>query len=271
MIFDTHCHLNFNAFKDDYDFVIKNCLKENIYLIIVGTKYKTSKRAVEIAEKYNNVYASVGLHPIHLLKRPINDEGFNFISSEEKFDYEKYKNLAKNKKVVAIGEIGFDYYERDKLKIDFDEYKKKQREEFLKQVNLAKELNLPIILHCRAAFKDLLKNLNNDIKGVIHCFTGDIDDLRRFLDLGFYIGFNGIIFKDIGIDFEKIIKYTPIDRILLETDSPYLTPPNFLEKRNNPLSVKIIGEKISEIKNINKEKIFEETTKNAIRLFKIDI
>jgi TatD DNase family protein len=268
MVFDTHCHLNFSVFKNDYDEIIKKCLDENIFLVIVGSNYKTSKRAVEISENYENgVYASIGLHPIHLLEREVEEDEFNFKSSGESFDYEKYKDLAKSKKVVAVGEIGFDYYWKPKSEIEFENYKKKQEEEFLKQINFAKELNLPVILHCRSAFKDLLRNLSPDIKGVIHCFTGSIDDLKRFLDLGFYIGFNGIIFKNIGVDFEEIIRFTPLDRILLETDSPYLTPPNFYEKRNNPLAVKIIGGKIAEIKKIDKEKIFEQTTRNAKELF----
>jgi TatD DNase family protein len=256
MVFDTHCHLNFSAFKNDYDEVIKKCLNENIFLVIVGSNYKTSKRAIEISENYENgVYATIGLHPIHLL--------------EESFDYEKYKDLAKSKKVVAIGEIGFDYHWKPKSEIEFENYKKKQEEEFLKQIDFAKELNFPLILHCRLGFKDILKNLNPGIKGVIHCFTGSIGDLKRFLDLGFYIGFNGIIFKDFGVDFEEIIRFTPLDRILLETDSPYLTPPNFYEKRNSPLAVKIIGGKIAEIKKIDKEKIFEQTTRNAKELFRL--
>lgn len=269
MIIDTHVHLNFADFNDDYMEIIKECLKNEIFIINVGTNYKTSKKAIEIAKKFDfGVYASIGLHPVHTVKRVVSSKetGRNsFKSSGEIFNYEKYKKLCENKKVIAIGETGLDYYWRAG---NFENLKKIQIETFKKEIELGKELNLPIIMHCRVAYKDLLKNIEKDIKGVVHCFTGEKKYLRKLLDLGFYIGFNGIIFKKIkGIDFNELIKFTPIENILLETDSPYLTPPNFHEKRNNPLSIKIIAERIAEIKNMDLEDLLIKTFDNAKNLF----
>jgi len=254
MFIDTHSHLNFSAFDKDRRKIIEKCLKNDIWMINVGIDYKSSEKAVQISEKYNEgVYAVVGLHPLN---------------SEYGFDYEKYKELASRSKVVAVGEIGLDYYYKPKTKRKLQSFKEKQKDLFLTQLRLAKELNLPLILHCRKAHDDLIELVNPQVKGVIHCFTGNLQQLDKFLQMGFYIGFNGIIFKPIKeIDFESIIKKTPLERILIETDCPYLTPPNFPEKRNNPLGVKLIAEKIANIKNISFEKLARTATENAKVLF----
>jgi len=280
MIIDSHAHLNFNAFLNDYQEVIERCLQENIWMINVGTKYETSKRAVEIAQEYEKgVWAAIGLHPIHLdtglVKMKIDKEEIEFKSREENFDYNKYKELARSKKVVAIGEIGLDYYWKPKTKKKQELFKEKQKNALLSQLRLAKELGLPVIFHCRMAHKDLISILleNPDLRpsrAVAHSFVGDKQDLKKYLDFGFYIGFNGIIFKEIpGVDFKEIIKITPLDKILLETDSPYLAPPPFQNKRNTPLNTKYIAEEISRIKKINFNKITEITTQNARELFSI--
>lgn len=280
MIIDSHTHLNFNAFLNDYQQVIERCLQENIWMINVGTKYETSKRAVEIAQEYEKgVWAAIGLHPIHLdtglVKMKIDKEEIEFKSREENFDYNKYKELARSKKVVAIGEIGLDYYWKPKTKKKQELFKEKQKNALLSQLRLAKELGLPVIFHCRMAHKDLISILleNPDLRpsrAVAHSFVGDKQDLKKYLDFGFYIGFNGIIFKEIpGVDFKEIIKITPLDKILLETDSPYLAPPPFQNKRNTPLNTKYIAEEISRIKKINFNKITEITTQNARELFSI--
>ena len=284
MLIDTHAHLNFPAFDKDREEVIEKCLRENIRMMNVGSNYETSKKAVEIAEKHEKgVYASIGLHPINLdtglVKIKIDEkEGSHF---EKEFDYEKYKEFAKSPKVVAIGEIGLDYYWKPKTKRKLELFKGKQRSGLCQQLDLATELNLPVIFHCRMAHQDLITILNSvdvlcdrtkhqPIRGVMHGFVGTLEQLKEYLKMGFYIGFNGIIFKKIeGINFEENIKNTPLERILIETDCPYLTPPNFNEERNNPLGVKYIAEKIAEIKNVAFEKVTEITTKNAKELFKI--
>jgi TatD DNase family protein len=286
MLLDTHAHLNFTAFKKDADEVIKRCRDNKIWTINVGTKYETSKKAVELAQKYKEgVFAAVGLHPIHLetgLVKIKNDtEEIEIKTTEQDFDYEKYKALAENQKVVAIGEIGLDYYWKPKGKVKFQLFKEKQKAIFIQQLELTKELNLPVILHCRMAHEDMIHILQNYqhtkkntpdellIRGVVHCFTGSWEQAEKFLAMGFYLGFNGIIFKKIeGVDFKKVIENTPLDRILLETDCPYLTPPP-MEGRNEPLYLKYIAEEVAKIKNLSYEKVVNATTGNARNLFKI--
>jgi len=294
MLVDTHAHLNINAFELDREEVIKRCLENNIWIINIGTNFETSKRAAEIAEKYEKgVYASIGLHPINLetglVKMKVDEwEGKHFEKDYNPpttlpafggapFDYEKYKKLAKSEKVVAIGEIGLDYYWKPKTTKKKELFKQKQKELFLKELKLAEELNLPAIFHCRMAYEDLLeilnyklKTINYQLRGVMHGFVGTLEQLKEYLKMGFYIGFNGIIFKKIeGINFEENIKITPLDRILVETDCPYLAPPAFKDQRNEPLYVKYIAEKIAEIKKIRYEEIAEVATENAKKLFNI--
>jgi TatD DNase family protein len=279
MLFDTHAHLNFPAFKNDINEVISQCSNKGIWVINVGTNFETSKKAVEIAQKYKKgVYATVGLHPINLdtglvkIKADLK-EGKHF---EREFDFKKYEKLAQSKKVVAIGEIGLDYYWKPKTTKKKKLFKEKQKELFLKELELAKELNLPVIFHCRLAHDDLIELLthysltHNSLTGVVHGFVGTKDQLLEYLKMGFYIGFNGIIFKKIeGIDFKEIIKNTPLDRILIETDCPYLTPPKFEKERNEPIGVKYVVERIAEIKNVSFAKVAQITTENTKRLFKI--
>jgi len=280
MLVDSHAHLNFSAFKEDRNEVIKKCLESDIWMINVGSRYDTSQKAVEIAGQYEKeVYAAVGLHPIHLdtglVKMKVDREEIEFKSKEEDFDYEKYRQLAQSKKVVAIGEAGFDYYWRPKTKAKKELFKQRQKEIFLKHLELAKELNLPVIFHCRMAQKDLIGTLieSSELKpekAVAHSFVGNLTELRQYLNLGYYIGFNGIIFKKIeGINFEEVIKETPLDKILIETDCPYLAPPPFSGERNTPLYLNYIVERIAEIKKETPEKIAEITVQNTKELFKI--
>lgn len=272
MIIDTHSHLNFNAFKKDLDKVIKRTLDNGIQAINVGSKYETSRRAVEIAEKYKGMYAAVGLHPIYSTGEKIKtdpEEG-DFLAKEETFDYEKYKKLALSgrRRVVAIGEIGLDYYYKPKTKTRLNLFKEKQKDTFLQQLDLAEELNLPVIIHCRMAHQDLINILKqkNQIKGVIHCFTGTLEEAQEYIKLGFYIGINGIIFK---MNLDEVIKNIPIEKILVETDCPYLTPPQEIGKRNEPLFIKYVIQKIADLKGIKFEEVAEKTTENAKKLFGI--
>lgn len=276
MIIDTHSHLNFKAFDSDRDKVIKRAQKELVLCIDVGTKYETSKHAVDLAEKYKGIYAAIGMHPIYagadLIKiKTVPDEG-DFLIKEQIFDIEKYKKLAlSSQKVVAIGEIGLDYYYKPKTKARLEQFKKKQKQIFIEQLKLAKELNLPVIVHCRMAHQDLIGVLKSQIQnsrlcGAIHCFTGSWEDAQKYLELGFYLGFNGIIYK---LDLENVIKNCPLDKILLETDCPYLTPSAEGNKRNEPVFIKYVAETIAKIKVMSYERVSETTTQNARRLFKI--
>jgi len=268
MLIDTHAHLNFNAYKEDSLKVLQRSLDNGVWMINVGSQYSTSKRAVEMAEKHSEgVYAAVGLHPIHLgtglAKIKGDPEEVQFQTHGESFDYEKYKELAKSKRVVAIGEIGLDY------KQEYVSFKTKQETVLRQQMDLAKGLNLPIIFHCRMAHDDLIKilaeNDSRDIKGVIHCFTGSWKQAQEYLGMGLYLGFNGIIFK---LNLEEVIKKTPLDKILIETDCPYLTPPPE-NGRNEPVFVKYVAEKIAKTKGLGYEEVAEITTQNAKKLFKI--
>ncbi|HPS21385.1 MAG TPA: TatD family hydrolase [Candidatus Paceibacterota bacterium] len=276
--FDIHAHINFKSFKDYADVVIQRALDNDIFLTNVGSQYSTSKRAVEIANKYETgVYACIGLHPIHL------EEGFHdeeeisgpaFESHGEIFDKEKYLELAKDKKTIAIGECGLDYYHMSEESIE------KQKKVFIDHIELALEVDKPLMLHIRnnptdtshnayADIAEILKNYKN-IKGVSHCFGGNLEDMKRFVDLGIYISFAGNITykKKAGFpDYEEIIKSTPLDKILTDTDSPYLAPVPHRGERNEPVYVKEIVKKIAEIKNLEEEIVAKAIVENAKRLF----
>ena len=277
MLIDTHCHLNFTVFDSKRREIISQCFQNNMQCIVVGTNLKTSQKAVELAQQYSNLYAAVGLHPMELdtglVKiKPDAWEGIHF---EAEFNYERYKELAQNSKVVAIGEIGLDYYTKPKTTRRKELFKQKQKELLLREWQLAKELNLPVIFHCRMANKDLIELLKNNknlrpSRAVIHSFVGTLEEMKTYLSLGYYIGFNGIIFKDItGINFPELIKEIPLNRMLLETDSPYLKPPAMKGEINTPLGVKYVAKKVAEIKNISLEQVASLTTKNAQNLFGI--
>jgi TatD DNase family protein len=272
MLFDTHAHLNFAAFKDDADEVIKRSLDNGIWMVNVGSQYSTSKRAVEMAERYpEGIYAAVGLHPIHLetglVKIKTDPEEIQFRTREEQFDYEKYRELAKSPRVVAIGEAGLDYYWKPKTQKRMELFKEKQRTLLCQQLDLARDLGLPLIFHCRMAHNDLLEILSSyRLQGVVHCFTGDWEQAEKYLKMGFHLGFNGLIFK---MNFNEIIKKAPLEKILIETDCPYLTPPQEQPRRNEPIYLTYIAQKIAELKNLNYNKVADVTTKNARELFNI--
>lgn len=251
-------------------------------MLNVGSNYQTSQKAVDIAEEYEQgVYAAVGLHPLNLdtgLVKVRQDpmEGSRF---EKEFDYQKYKDLAGSLRVAAIGEVGFDYWYKPKTRGKFELFREKQKEVFLQQLDLARELNLPVIFHCRKAHKDLLVELNNyayaqnvnyenrsrSVRGVVHCFTGTWQQAQRYLDMGLYLGFNAIIYK---LDLDEVIKKTPLKRMLIETDCPFLTPPQ-RQGRNEPLYVEDIARTIAELRKESFEKIAEVTFQNAQRLFRL--
>jgi len=274
MLIDTHSHLNFRAFDRDRDEVAQKCLDNDVWVINAGSNYETSKKAVELAEKYEKgVYAAVGLHPINL------DTGLVKVKTDEaegrhlekEFDYEKYKALAVSKKVIAVGETGLDYWHKPKTAKNFAELKEKQKEVFLKHLELASELDLPVILHCRSAHNDLIEVLTLHVSrftfhGVVHCFTGDWPQAEKYLEAGLYLGFNGIIFK---LNLDEVIEKTPFDRILVETDCPYLTPPQAAVERNDPLNVKYVVQKIAEIKKTTFAQVAKAVNQNAQTLFRL--
>jgi TatD DNase family protein len=280
-LIDTHAHLNFKDFKDDADNIIRKTLAEDTWMILVGSEYKTSKRGLDYANKYEKgVYASVGLHPIHLdeVRAEGNNKEYDFKTRAEDFYYDNYEKLAKFQKVVAIGEIGLDYYHIN-LDGDVINIKNKQKEVFKKQLLLARNLNFPVIIHCRQAHDDMLKILAEfkeehkelfNLKepwGVMHCFSGDEDLAWKYFSLGLLISFTGLI--TFSKQWDDFIRKMPMDKVMVETDSPYMTPEPYRGQRNEPLLVLKVAERIAEIKNISVEKVAEETTRNAEKLFKI--
>ncbi|MEK7162492.1 MAG: TatD family hydrolase [Patescibacteria group bacterium] len=268
-LFDVHTHVQFAAFKDDWREVIKRALDRKIWLINVGTQKDASAQAIEISKYYSEgVYAAVGLHPIHTEKSYHDEQELGgaggFESRGEEFDYEYYKKLAENPKVVAIGECGLDYYRLG------EETKKKQRGAFEKQIQLAEEIGKPLMIHCRNAFADLVDILSASrftlqVPGTIHFFSGTKDDAKKLMEFGFSFSFGGVI--TFTHDYDEVIRYIELDKILLETDAPYVAPVPHRGKRNEPSYVIEVAKKIAELKKISLEEVAEITFQNAERIF----
>lgn len=282
ILVDTHTHISFNAFKDDGDVVVNRALNAGVWLVAVGTQIDTSHHAVDCAGRYpEGVYAIVGLHPIHLFSHHVDEEESHFAAREEKFDYNAYKTLASHPKVVGIGECGLEYYRLPEGKEE--EIKKIQQETFIQQIKLAVELKKPLMVHSRDAYEDVYEILKSymlqvtcPIGVIIHSFIGNWGEAKKFLDLGCFLSFNGIItYKPRK---EKLpgasdpclleaVKNMPLDRILLETDAPYLSPIPHRGKRNEPAYVRLVAEKVAELKGVSVEEVASQTTKNARRVF----
>lgn len=279
MLIDTHAHVNFNNFKNNFEEVIKRAADKGIYMINVGSQISTSCRAVEFAKKFRNCYAAVGLHPIQLEEQNVEEEGVFFKTRAESFERTLYLELANQKKVVAIGECGLEYFHL--ANGDLNAIKNKQRKTLAEQISLANERELPLIIHCRGskdnevdAYEDLFEELKNQPpkKGaVIHCCTAPWAITKKFIDAGYYIGFNGIITFDKTGRLEELVQRTPLKNILLETDCPWLTPEPFRGRPNEPAYVEFVAQKISQLKTVDFETVAMETTNNAKKLFGLAI
>ena len=269
---DIHSHVQFAAYDADRAEVMERAKQAGTAMINVGTQRDTSKAAVELAHQYPDIaWATIGLHPIHTSKsfhdkQELGGEGKDFTSRGEEFDYEYYRELGKDEKVVGIGECGLDYYrlERDTRSV--------QRATFEKHIQLALELQKPLMIHCRNAYEDMLEildvtryTLHATQPGNIHFFAGSWDVARRFLDLGFTLSFTGVI--TFANQYDEVVKNTPLDMILAETDSPYITPVPLRGKRNEPANVHYIVEKIAKLKNKEVEEVREVIIANAKRVF----
>jgi len=275
LLIDTHAHLNFAEFNADREQVMKNSLGEGIFMINVGVNYESSKIAVAIAEKYETgVWAAIGLHPENIEDSNKESKKENILPEhirENDFNFRLYEEMAQSGKVVAVGEIGLDYLRLPKDKVAAQNLKEKQIEICKRQIAFAREMDLPVIFHCRMAHQDMIEILkeeaknNGAIKGAVHCFTGGVAELASYLALGLRIGLNGIIYK---MDLGDVIKKIPQERILLETDCPYLTPPR-LAPRNNPQNVEIIAQRVAQIRNEPAESLIAIANRNAQTLFGI--
>ncbi|HNZ82302.1 MAG TPA: TatD family hydrolase [Sedimentibacter sp.] len=251
---DSHAHLDDDRFEGDRDEIINSLYDNDIEAVLnPGADLKSSKDAVLIAEKYPFIYAAVGCHPHD--SKYMSDESMNI-----------FKEMAKNNKVIAIGEIGLDYYYDNSDRVT-------QRKWFREQIRLAKELDLPYIVHDRDAHEDILNIMKEEyydgVRGIMHCYSGSVELSREFLKLGFYISLGGpVTYKNARVP-KLVAKEVPFDRLLIETDSPYLTPAPFRGKRNEPKYVKYVAEEIAGIRNLSVDDLSEKTRENFKRLFNL--
>ncbi len=271
MYFDTHTHVNFAAFKDDADEVIKRALKEQTWMVNVGTQVDTSKSAVELTKKYpEGVFAAIGLHPVHTWSQMLDEEESHFHSRTEVFDEAEYEKLL-GPKVVAVGECGLDYF-RIPQDSNQEAVISNQKKEFIKQIQFAKKHDLALIVHCRDAYEDVLSILKEHYsggRGIIHSFTDTWDTAKKFLDFGFYVALNGILTFDKTGKLAEVVQNCPMERLLIETDAPYLTPPPFRGKRNEPSYVQYVAQHLAKIKKMEVAGVAQQTFDNACLLFKI--
>lgn len=281
---DTHAHLNINAFKDDVEAVLSRCEDESVAVINVGTQADTSKRAVEIASEANNCFAIIGLHPVHTSasyhdEQELGENMKAFTSRGEEFDAAYYRELATSKKVVAIGECGLDYYRLEK------DTKPVQEKAFIEQIELANELDLPLMIHTRDAkgnsasakadagvgnvYDDTYEILKSHakVRGNIHFYAGTYEQAKRFLDIGFSVSFTGVI--TFAKDYEEVVRNVPLDMIHGETDCPYVAPAPYRGQRCEPWMVKEVYKKIAEIHGEDEEKVREQLVMNAKNLYHI--
>jgi TatD DNase family protein len=282
-LIDAHSHINFNAYKDDAEEVIARSLKEGIALFAVGSQQTTSARAIEYADKHDGIWAVVGLHPTHLFEQFIDEAEIQYKSRSEEFDPAYYRALAKSsKKVVGIGECGLDYYRLPET-IPHDEIKNRQKATFRAQIDLALELGLPIMIHCREAHADVAKILEEyaaagkAARGNIHCFTGTWAEAERYLRLGFYISFTGVITfapraseKGLAETLQDVVKKVPLEKMLVETDAPYLAPVPYRGRRNEPAYVRFVAQEVAKLKGISLDEVAAQTLKNTRTLFALD-
>jgi TatD DNase family protein len=254
MLFDTHVHLNAEQYSEDVQEVIDRAQSEGVSkMVVVGFDRPTIEKALQLCESYDFLYASVGWHPVDAIDMTPGD-------------LEWLRELSSRPKVVALGEMGLDYY-WDKSPKDV------QKEVFRKQIRLAKEVNLPIIIHNREATADIVQILKEEdareVGGIMHCYSGSVEIAMECIDMNFYISLGGpVTFKNAKKP-KEVAEAVPLDRLLIETDAPYLTPHPFRGKRNEPAYVKLVAQQIAELRGMSYEELAEATTKNAKKIFGI--
>ncbi|HET7578951.1 MAG TPA: TatD family hydrolase [Bacillales bacterium] len=255
MLFDTHTHVNVEQFDEDREAVIERAREAGVsQMVVVGFDRETIDGAMALAETYDFIYAAVGWHPVDAID-----------ATDE--DFRRIEQLADHPKVVALGEMGLDYH-WDKSPKDV------QVEVFKRQIDIAKRVKMPIIIHNREATDDIIAVLKEEnaaeVGGIMHCFSAGLEEAKQCLDMNFYISFGGpVTFKNAKLP-KEVAKEIPLDRLLVETDCPFLSPHPYRGKRNEPARVKLVAEKIAELKEIDLEKLAEITSDNARRLFAIN-
>ncbi len=265
--YDIHGHVNFTIYDNDRDEVVLRAKEAGVGFVSVGTQIDTSRRAVEIAHKYDNAYAIVGLHPVHTSSShhdtaELGEGNREFTSRGEEPDMDSYVELAKDPKVIAIGECGLDYYRLDDGSI------RKQKKAFESMIHIANEVNKPLMLHLRngdnkSAYLDAYEIIKSEskVKGNLHFFAGSIDEARPYLDLGCTFSFTGVI--TFTKDYDAIIKYLPLERIMSETDCPYVSPIPNRGKRNEPVNVIEVVKAIARIRDEDEEFVRLQLLKNT--------
>jgi len=264
---DTHAHLNLAQFSEDANDIIKRCLNEDVAVINIGVNKVTSQRAVTLATENENLFAMVGVHPINAVS--VDPDDIETFPPETTFNYDFYHALAVNKKVVGIGECGFDYFHNSDITYET------QREVFLAQIALANELKKPLMLHLRNnkdgqgrnAYDDAYEILKTEamVGGNVHFYAGTYEQAKQFFDLGYTVSFTGVI--TFAKPYEELIRQVPLEMIHGETDSPYVAPIPYRGKRCEPWMVKEIYKKIAKIKELDEEEVQEKLLKNAQNLY----
>ena len=255
MIFDTHCHLNSKELYKDVEKHINEAKNAGIArFLVVGYDYKSSKLAVELAEKHEEIYAAIGYHPTDSI-------------TATKQDFENTFKYINHPKVVAVGEIGLDYHWTTE-----PSERELQKELFIAQIEVANKHNLPIIIHCRDAVKDCLeivKDYHVNKGGVMHCYSGSLDSAYEFIKQGFYISLGGPVTFTNGKKPKLVASEVPLDKLLVETDSPYLTPHPYRGQMNAPKHTLLVVQEIARLKGLSEEEVASKTYENAIKLFGI--
>ncbi len=284
--FDAHTHVQFVAYDADREEVLARAKEAEVGMNLVGTQIDTSRAAVELAEKHDDVYASIALHPVHTSKslhdtKELGGEGKAFTSRGEQFDFDAYEKLAQSPKVIAIGECGLDYYRLE------EDTKKVQTEVFLQHIELANKLNKPLMLHIRdsahqsgsdaSAYLDSLEILKAHppsgragakSPGDVHFFAGNWDIAKQFLDLGFTLSFTGVL--TFTHDYDEVVRNTPMDMLLTETDAPYITPVPYRGQRNEPIHVREVVKAMARIKDVPEEEMAAQILLNSRRFIGLD-
>jgi len=247
--FDIHSHLNFSDYNEDLDEVVQRLKDTETHTIVVGTDFESSRKAVELADKYEEIYACIGVHPVD--------------DSKIIFEPEKFEELVKHPKMVAIGECGLDFY-HVKKETDYE----RQKKLFIDQIDFAVAHNKPLMIHARDAYNEILeileqlkKKYKNKLRGNVHFFTGEIDVAKRFFEIGFTISFTGVI--TFVRDYDEVINSAPIDMIMSETDAPFVTPDPYRGKRNEPI---FVNEVVKRVKGEDEEKVRATLVNNALSM-----
>ncbi len=261
MIFDAHTHIHFPAYNKDREEVIKRAQKAGVKMIAVGTNLKTSQGAIAVAEKYpDDIWATVGFHPTEIRNSSLGIQNLRM--------------LIKHPKVAAIGECGLDYY---RLSVKSKEQSEKQKETFLEQIKLAEEFRKPLMIHCRSsknsddAYEDLLdiiKSTNFSLPKIVHFFAGSAFIAKKLLEAGCYFTFGGVI--TFVRDYDKAINVVPLEKIMLETDAPYVSPAPYRGQRNEPAYVIEVAKKLAEIKGVDYDRVIKQTNENIKAVFGIN-